>query len=661
MPHDHCARPSSTKPAHPLDPLTIEEMDAACEILRAARDLGELPRFPFVELREPPKDEVDAFAAGTDFSRTVFILVLDIATGRTGEALVDLRTESLISWKDLKTDHEHGQPPIIVEDFFRAADIVKAHPEWRAAMARRGLDESEIDLIQVDPISPGYFDFEPYKGRRILRGVSYYRAYEQDNAYAHPIEGVVAVIDLIEGKVIALEDDGRLVPIPKKQYNYDSASLAPARTDLKPLEIVQPDGPSFKVDGWHVSWQDWEFRVGYTPREGLVLHQLGFRDNGTLRPIIYRASITEMAVPYADPTPQHFAKCAFDAGEFGLGKLANQLELGCDCLGHIHYFDVPASDDFGKPFLMRNAICMHEEDFGILWKHNEFRSNISETRRSRRLVVSFFATVGNYDYGFYWYLYQDGTIQLECKLTGIVQTSALMDGERYQWGGMIDPSLGGPSHQHFFNARMHMAVDGAGNSVTEHDYVRVPMGPENPHGNVFKVSSTLLKNEADAAREADGATGRYWKVVNPNKTNDVGNAPGYKLVVMPSPTLLADPGSSVYKRAGFASKHVWVTPYAPDERFASGDYPNQHGGECGLPVYVRQKRSIDNEDIVLWHSFGHTHVCKPEDFPIMPVEYAGFTLKPNNFFKTSPAMKIPAAEVGGHGSKSNTSSCCSSA
>ena len=647
MLQDHCARPSATKPRHPLDPLTIEEMAAARDILSAARDLGTLPRFPFVELHEPPKQEVDTFTDGGDFSRVAFLLVLDIATGRAGEALVDLRAETLLSWKDLKTDHEHGQPPIIVEDFFRAADIVKTHPEWRAAMARRGLSESEIDLIQIDPISPGYFDFEPYKGRRILRAVSYWRAYEQDNAYAHPIEGVVAIVDLIENRVIAMEDDGRLVPIPRKQYNYDSASLAPARTDLKPLEILQPDGPSFTVDGWKVSWQDWEFRIGFTPREGLVLNQLGFRDNGTLRPIVYRASITEMAVPYADPTPQHFAKCAFDAGEFGLGKLANQLELGCDCLGHIHYFDVPAADDFGAPFMMKNAICMHEEDYGILWKHNEFRSNISETRRSRRLVISFFATVGNYDYGFYWYLYQDGTIQLECKLTGIVQTAALMDGERYPWGGMIVPSLGGPSHQHFFNARLHMAVDGTGNSVTEHDYARVPMGPENPHGNVFKVSTTLLENEAEAAREADGATGRYWKVVNPNKSNEVDNAPGYKLVVMPAPTLLADPGSSVFKRAGFASKHVWVTPHAPDERFASGDYPNQHGGECGLPVYIRQKRSIVNEDIVLWHSFGHTHVCKPEDFPIMPVEYAGFTLKPNNFFSTSPAMKIPAAPRGG--------------
>jgi len=655
--HCHPARASEVR--HPLDPLTVEEIDRACGLVLAHEQVGELPRFPWVELKEPPKAEVDGFAEGADFSRTAFVLTMDNATGLAAEVLVDLRTNSIISWQAKPTDHENGQAPIIVEDFYRAAAIVKADPDWRAAMVRRGLSDADIELIQVDPISPGYFDFEPYKGRRILRAVSYYRAYEKDNAYAHPIEGIVAVVDLIEGKILSLEDDGRLVPIPRAQYNYDSATLTP-RTDLKPLEVIQPEGPSFEVDGWSVKWQDWEFRISFTPREGLVLNQLGFRDDGKLRSIIYRASITEMAVPYADPSPQHFAKCAFDAGEFGLGKLANQLELGCDCLGHIHYFDVPAADDFGKSFVMKNAICMHEEDYGILWKHNEFRSNISETRRSRRLVISFFATVGNYDYGFYWYLYQDGTVQLEAKLTGIVQTSALMDGERYKWGGMITPDLGGPSHQHFFNARMHMAVDGTGNSVTEHEYRRVPMGPKNPHGNVFEVSSELLENEADAGRVADGATGRYWKVVNPNIKNEVGNSPGYKVVVMPQPTLLADEGSSVYKRAGFASKHIWVTPYSPEERFASGEYPNQHGGECGLPVFVRQKRDIVNKDIVLWHSFGHTHVCKPEDFPIMPVEYAGFTLKPNNFFAGSPAMKIPAAtpHTGGRaGGKDDK--CCS--
>lgn len=96
------------------------------------------------------------------------------------------------------------------------------------------------------------------------------------------------------------------------------------------------------------------------------------------------------------------------------------------------------------------------------------------------------------------------------------------------------------------------------------------------------------------------------------------------------------------QRGGFATKHIWVTPFDPAEKYAGGDYPNQHAGGDGLPAYVKQGRSIENADLVVWHSFGHTHVCKPEDFPVMPMEYAGFMLKPNGFFAENPAMDLPA-------------------
>ncbi len=232
---------------------------------------------------------------------------------------------------------------------------------------------------------------------------------------------------------------------------------------------------------------------------------------------------------------------------------------------------------------------------------------------SRRLVISFFATVGNYDYGFYWYLYQDGTIQLqdgtiqlETKLTGIIQTAAVMPGAKYPWGGMVDDNLGGPTHQHFFNVRLHMDLDGGGNSVTEHEFAPRPWGADNPYGNVFDQKSRTLSRELDAAAVADGQSGRYWKIVNPASKNSVGNPTGYKLMVTPSPLMLAQEGSFVRKRGGFATKHVWVTAYDPAEKYASGDYPNVHAGNDGLPRYVQQNRNIENTDIVVWHSFGHT-------------------------------------------------------
>jgi primary-amine oxidase len=643
---------------HPLDPLSEVEVALASDILRRERQLGPDTRFTHVQLDEPAKPDVLGWRPGVRQARRAAATLFECKTGVTHVATVDLDTKEVTAWQEHKTKvFPYGQPPVTIEEVFKVGDIVKQDVGWRHAMRRRGLSDADIELVQVDPFSAGYFDREVEKGRRLVSAVSYYRKDAKDNGYAHPIEGVVALVDLIENRVVQLVDEPDVIPVPKASRNFDRASIPTTRKDLTPLDIVQTEGPSFSVDGWKVCWQNFSFRIGWTAREGLVLHQIAFRDGDRERPIIYRASVTDMIVPYADPTANHFWKSAFDAGEYGLGKLANTLELGCDCLGHIHYFDVAVADDFGKPMRMKNAICLHEEDYGILWKHYEFRNETFEVRRSRRLVISFFSTVGNYDYGFYWYFYQDGTIQLEVKLTGIIQTAAVAPRKSYPWGGMVADGLGGPTHQHFFNARLHMMVDGERNSITEHEFKPRPFGADNPYGNVFDTTSRVLSHERDAAREADGRTGRYWKIVNPNTKNSVGAPTGYKLIAHAAPVMLAQEDCFMTKRGGFATKHVWVTRYAPDERYASGEFPNQHAGGDGLPKYVAQNRPIENEDIVLWHTFGATHVCRPEDFPVMPVEYVGFSLKPNGFFAENPAMDLPP-ERKGLSRDNRDGSCC---
>jgi len=645
--------------SHPLDPLSESEVALAAEILRTSKQLGPSTRFTHVQLEEPAKADVLGWRPNAGFSRRAEATLFDCKTGGTHIATVDLGARTVVAWREHPSKaHPYGQPPITIEEVFKVGDIVKADAGWRRAMERRGLTEKDIELVQVDPFSAGYFDREVEKGRRLVSAVSYWRRDIKDNGYAHPIEGVVALVDLIEDRIVHLVDEPDIVPIPQRSRNYDRASIARIRDDVKPLDIVQKNGPSFSVEGWTVRWQNWSFRAGWTAREGLVLHQIAFRDGERERPIIYRASVSDMIVPYADPTANHFWKCAFDAGEYGLGKLANTLELGCDCLGHIHYFDVPVADDYGKPMVMKNAICLHEEDYGILWKHYEFRNETFEVRRSRRLVISFFTTVGNYDYGFFWYFYQDGSIQLEVKLTGIIQTAAIAPGKSYPWGGMVAEGLGGPTHQHFFNARLHMMVDGERNAVTEHEFRPRPRGADNPYGNVFDTTARTLARESEAVREADGRTGRYWKIVNKNSKNSVGEPTGYKLVVHASPVMLAQDDCYMTMRGAFATKHVWVTRYAPDERYASGEFPNQHAGGDGLPKYIAQNRSIENEDIVLWHSFGATHVCRPEDFPVMPVEYIGFALKPAGFFTENPAMDLPPDRNDASRDNREQGSCC---
>ncbi|WP_188189888.1 primary-amine oxidase [Nonomuraea sp. SYSU D8015] len=626
---------TDSQATHPLDRLTAGEIRHNRSVLAQAGLVGPDTRFPLVQLHEPPKSEVLAFTGDAAPERQVFSVLLDTATGACAEAVVSLTQDKLVRRRDLDPAAE-GQPPIMIEEYALVDAVVKADPAWRAAMARRGV--TDLELACPCPLSAGDFDLPGERGRRLLRVLTFVKHRPEDHPWAHPVDGLVAYVDLIERRVVELLDH-RLAPVPQEEGNFDDESFTgPARTTLKPLEITQPEGPSFTVEGDVVEWENWRLRLGFDPREGLVLHQVTFRDGDRERPILYRASIAEMVVPYADPAPARFWQNYFDAGEYSLGKMANSLVLGCDCLGEITYLDAVLADDHGEPYTIENAICLHEEDQGVLWKHSDLFTGSAETRRSRRLVVSYFATVGNYDYGFYWHLYLDGGIRFECKSTGVLFTSAYEDG---RYASEVAPGLGAPLHQHLFCARLDMMVDGVTNAVDEVELARVGPGEGNPYGNAFTTTATRLRTEAEAARLAAPASGRSWQVSNPAVANRLGRPVAYALVPQGRPTLLADGSSSIARRAAFATKHLWVTRYDPAERYPAGDYVNQSRGQDGLPAWVARDRDLDGADVVLWHTFGITHVPRPEDWPVMPAESCGFTLRPVGFFDRNPALDLP--------------------
>ncbi len=477
---------------------------------------------------------------------------------------------------------------------------VKAHPDFRAAIAKRGI--TDLDLVVVDPWAIGNFGVKAEAGIRLSRCLCYLRAVAKGNFYARPIDGLVPVVELNKMTVLRIEDQGG-VSVPPDPGEYAKAFIPKFRDDIQPLHITQPDGPSFQVKGHHVCWQKWQFRIGFTPREGLVLYPLGYEDEGGhWRPILYRASMSEMVVPYGDPRSPHYRKNAFDLGEHGIGMLANSLKRGCDCVGEIVYFDAVLTNSRGDVSIIDHAICLHEEDYGILWKHTDWRLDEVEVRRSRRLVISFIATVDNYEYGFFWYLYQDGTIQYEVKLTGILLCAALSDTPQY--GTLVAPELNALNHQHFFNMRLDFDVDGRANSVYEVNTEAAPMGPDNPYGNGFFATSTLLPTEQAAQRTIDPFTARYWKITNPTALNRLGQAVGFKLIPGDNALPFAHPDAPILKRAGFMTKHLWVTPYQADERYAAGDYPNQH---AGIPInmlavqdYPNGPKPIARSPIPIW-------------------------------------------------------------
>ncbi len=622
---------------HPLDPLTHAEMRRAVRVALEGRRNRSTVRVIDVSLHEPEKSEMLLWAPENGkVRREAWVVLLDRREGSTIEMVVSLDGEVIVTERELRGI----QPAITPWEFQECEQVVRHDPAFQEALRRRGV--TEFDLVTVEAWGMGTHPGADERHLRLAWTPCWVRDDPSDNPYAHPIDGLFAIVDLNGMTVIRIEDHG-LAPIPKASGRYlpGATGLRP-RTGLMPLEIHQPQGPSFQVSGWEVSWQKWRFRVGFTAREGLVLHQITYQDQERVRPVIYRASYVELVVPYGDPGPSGYRKNAFDIGEYGIGVVANSLERGCDCLGDIHYFDVDLCDDQGKPFTIKNAVCLHEEDFGLGWKHYDGATDHAEVRRMRRLVVSFIVTLGNYEYAFYWYLYQDGTIESEIKATGIVLTRGPSpDGDRY--GVTVAPGLVAPHHQHFFCARLDMRIDGDFNSVYEVNTAAVDGHEVNPHGNAFAPVSTRLEREMEAHRSINPFSGRYWVIANDGVSNSLGASVGYRLVPGSTVPPFATDDADVIRRAPFLRHNIWVTHYDRRERFPAGDYPNQHPGGAGLPDYQQGKRPIVDDDIVLWYVFGMLHISRPEDWPVMPVERAGFMLKPTGFFDRNPAIDVPPA------------------
>jgi primary-amine oxidase len=630
---------------HPLSFLSPAEIDIARGVLS---DTGELPEgalIAHIVVHEPDKDALAVWAEGDPVPRVLRALVVPGPELTMVEVLIDVVAGTVVDRRVI----EGMRPALSMHESLMAIFACLENAEYIAALAKRGI--TDLDGIQIDPWPAGSFGYAAEDNRRIARCITFLREFPTDNGYARPVEGLIVHVDLGRADVVEVIDHG-VTPIPETHARYGSDSVGPMRTDLRPIEITQPEGPSFTVEGNLVEWQKWSVRLGFDPYEGLVLHQLGYRDDGSgrVRPILHRASISEMVVPYGHPAEVQGWKNAFDAGEWGLGRMTQPLTLGCDCLGEIRYFDGVLANEQGQPWVIENAICMHEEDYGIGWKHVDLFSGSHEVRRSRRLVISSIATVGNYEYGFFWYLYLDGTIQFEAKLTGIMSPMAFDPaGPPPDYAVVIAPGLAAPLHQHMFCARLDLDVDGATNRVEEVEVETAPAGPDNPWANAFSQRSKLLARESEAQRVVNPATSRAWKVSNPEVRNGLDNPVAYKLnPIVSTPTLMARPESSVGQRAGFALHNLWVTPYSPDERRAAGEYPNQHSGGDGLPAWTAADRDLTDTDVVLWYSFGVTHVPRPEDWPVMPVEYTGFLLQPVGFFDRNPALDVPPSPMGDH-------------
>ena len=625
---------------HPLDPLTAAELRQAADILRREKDMSERWRFASIELKEPVKEALRGFAPEDPIAREAVLVCWNREDGQAYRSVVSLTEGRVVSWEHCPGE----QPNITVDEFHECDEALREDPRVAEALAVRGI--TNLDRVLFDTWAYGAsLISEEYRGMRVGWADVWYRTAEDSNPYANPVNGLHFVVDLNRMELLEVEDDFT-VEKPQIMGEYLPKHVPSlVQRDLKPLEITQPEGTSFILDGHELRWQKWSMRLGFNYREGLVLYCVGYEDGGRVRKIAHRMSFAEMVVPYRDPNPDHYRRTAFDIGEWGLGFMTTSLELGCDCLGEISYLDATLHDSRGDPYTIKNAVCIHEEDDAVLWKHVDEVAG-AEVRRSRRLVVSFHATVANYEYLAYWRFYQDGNIECEVRATGIMVTSHFPEGEQPPYGDLVDERTYAPFHQHFLVARLDLDVDGQHNTVYMSESEALPVGPDNPHGLALVQRNTPLRTEEEGKQDYDWHTQRSWKVVNDDAKNGLGTPVGYKLVPGGCFPAMLDPSSPVSERAGVIGHNLWVTPYREDERWPCGEFVNQSAADSGLAEWTKENRSIEKADVVLWYVFGLHHITRPEDWPIMPVDTVSFWLKPVGFFDGNPALDVPPTANG---------------
>lgn len=625
---------SAQAPSHPLDGLSAREHWIIYDVLIGSGRTDSSTRYLYVALREPPKTEVLAWRSGQPIRREGFV---HLTQGKKGyEAVVDITGKQVLSWKEIPA----RQYMTSRQEEEEADALAMKDPRVRAAFARRGI--TDLTHVGCGPANHGYFDAPEERNRRVLH-LTCGDDRNRFSGYGESFDGLVIVADLTDGKILRVLDTGaqpRTGPIG----DHDAEAIGPTRATSNPVFMVQPLGPSFTVQGNQVSWQNWNFHFRVDPRRGIVLSMVKYTDGGTPRSIMYQGSLSELFVPYMDPGQPWNYQGYYDLGTYPsvFGGIASSLDPGVECPAHGTYFNAVVVSDKGRPRERARAACLFERYAGdVAWRHGREGGAVVEARPKRDLVLRMFMTAGNYDYLFDWVFQQDGTLKMDLGATGMDQTKGISgkgDDERY--GRQIAPNLIGVNHSHFFSFRLDLDVDGTANTLMV-DRLRTERLPaDNPRRSLWKVETMAAGTEALAMRHSTMSEPEIWRIVNPGVPGAYGAPVGYEIDGHGALTLLS-PDDYMQRRAGFTNHTLWVTPFRADELFAAGDYPTVSTAGDGLPKWTAANRSVANTDVVAWLTMGFHHVPRPEDWPIMPVAWHSFSIRPVGFFARNPAIDLP--------------------
>jgi primary-amine oxidase len=634
---------------HPLDGLTPDEYWKVYNTLNAAGKLGEKTLFASILLQEPLKSQVLAWKPGDPFVRKVDVVLYD--EGKSYAAVVDVTAGKLDAFAELSKD----QAPVSPGEL-SFGDGLKKDPRIQAALKARGITDMRMVTCYVHPA--GFVELpEQTEGRRIGWGGCTYSA-NALNDWDREIAGIFFVVDMKEKKITRFSDLGA-VPMPPPSNYYDTDG-GPALPGTKPIVTTEPEGPSFTIEDGEVSWQNWRFRFRLDPRIGPVINLVTYEDAGKRRSVLYEGSLSEMYVPYQDPDVSRNKDVYLDAGEYSLSGILKPLQAGIDCPAYARFFSGTFFHSNGLPYIRPQLACLFERVSGDpVWRHYESSIAAVVGRPTRELVFRTVATVGNYDYVFDWRFEQDASITVGVGATGILEVKSVKDqradgplteamaakdpeGHEVQFGQLIAPGISAVDHDHFFSFRLDLDVDGLNNSLMVDKLVPYKL-PDTALGRhwIWAMKPEMVKTEGDAKFDVSVEHPAMWRFVNEGVKNSLGQATSF--AIMPGETGISLLPASEWpqRRAGFSQHNLWVTPYDPTERYASGVYVVGSKGEDSLPQWVKQDRNIMNTDIVAWYTMGFHHVPRPEDWPQMPIMWHTFTLLPYQFLSKNPTMDLP--------------------
>lgn len=621
-------------PSHPLDGLSAREHWTVRDALIASGRTDSTTQYLYVGLNEPDKSEVLAWRVGQPFRREAFVHL--IQSGQGFEAIVDINSRLVLSWSD-----SPGQRYMTNEaEDALAGDLALADPRMREGIEKRGI--TDWTLVSCGHANHGYFDLPEERGRRVVHVIC---GTDQGRVlgYGSTFEGLVAVVDLTEEKVLRVVDTG-VRPSSGPVGEFEPEAIGPTREAPNRVTMIQPAGPSYTLDGQQVQWQNWKFQFRVDPRRGLVVSQVRYADGGRDRSIMYQGSLSELFVPYMDANAPWHYQGFFDLGTYPawFGGIASSLERGVECPDYATYFDAWVALPSGRPRQRQRAACLFERNAGdVAWRHGREGGNAIEARPRTDLVLRMYMTAGNYDYLFDWVFQQDGTLRMDASATGMDATktaSGTVADEQY--GRLIAPGLVGLNHSHFFSFRFDLDVDGTANSLHV-DQLRTQRLPsDNPRRSVWTAETMEARTEREGMRMSTMVAPERWRIVNPAVKGPYSGFVGYQIDShSASPLLAAD--DYMLQRAGFTEHMLWITPYDRKQLYASGDYPTVHPAGEGLPAWTAGNRSITNQDLVAWVTMGFHHVPRPEDWPLMPVAKHSLEIRPVGFFSRNPSIDLP--------------------